>query len=170
MLTIPISVLSRLGPWLSRAGAAASSKAVEVVTKAGAVGVTSPTTLMQYAKASPTNAFLVVTSLASAGFAVSDLFSPADKQDGDVRSAATALAIAEAAAVDAKLVDIAESSESLGGLSGSRTDLVTLQRVLRWARGHYGSPAAAMEAFKSQQAFFELNEADVKNGFEILDI
>lgn len=170
LLTIPGNVIARLGPWLMRAGGSVGPKAVEAVQKAGATGIASVGDIVTYAKTNPTNAALVFTSLASAGFAVSDLFSPADKQDQDARSSATALAVAEAAAVDAKLIDIAGASEELGGISGNKQDLVTLQRILRFARGHYGSATAATEAWKSHQAFFELSLKDVETGFAILDI
>lgn len=170
LLTIPGNVIARLGPWLMRAGGNVGPKAVEAVQKAGATGISSVNDIVVYAKNSPVNAALVFTSLASAGFAVSDLFSPADKQNIDARSSATALAVAEAAAVDAKLIDVAGASENLGGISGNKQDLVTLQRVLRFARGHYGSASAATEAWKSHQAFFELSLKDVETGFAILDI
>lgn len=166
---IPVAVLSRLGPWLTRAGAAAMTSVKAVLAKRGVV-VNSVSDVVAFAKASPSNAALVFSNLAMAGFAVSDLFSPADKAEGEARAMATSLALAEARAAELRLIEVGEDSESLGGLSGNKQDLVTLRRILQWARGHYGSPAAAIEAHKAQQAFYELSLGDVKTGFELLDV
>lgn len=166
---IPAAVLARLGPWLIRAGQASVARAVAAMQKSG-VSVNTVGDIVSYAKASPTNALFVFSNLAMAGFAVSDLFSPAEKQDGEARRVATSLAVAEAAAVDSRLLDIAGKSEELGGISGNTQDLVTLRRILKWAKGHYGSEGAAVEAFKSHQAFFELSLGDVLGGFEVLDV
>lgn len=167
---VPLAVLSRLGPWLARAGSAVLPKAFNAVSKASGTAVSSVDDVVKYAKASPGNALIVMSSLATAGFAVSDLWSPGDKADPESRSLAASLAVAELRATNQRLIEIGGDSESLAGLSGNRADLVLLQRVLRWARGHYGSPASAMEAHMSQQAFFELSFDDIKSGFEILDI
>lgn len=166
---IPAAVLTRLGPWLTRAGSAAMATAKEALGKSGVV-VNSVSDVVNYAKSSPGNAMLVFSNLAMAGFAVSDLFSPADKQEGAARAAAVSLALAEARAADIRLIEIGEGSERLGGLAGNKQDLVTLRRILQWARGHYGSPSAAIEAHKVQQAFFELSLGDVTTGFDLLDV
>lgn len=166
---IPAAVLARLGPWLTRAGQAAVAQAVTAMQKSG-IPVNTVADIVSYAKTNPTNALLVFSNLAMAGFAVSDLFSPAEKQDGEARRIATSLAVAEAAAVEVRLLDIASQSEKLSGVSGNKQDLVALRRILKWAKGHYGSQDAAIEAFKSHQAFFELSLHDLTNGFEVLDV
>lgn len=166
---IPAAVVTRLGPWLTRAGNAALAAAKEALAKSGVV-VNSVSDVVNYAKSNPGNAMLVFSNLAIAGFAVSDLFSPADKQEGEARATAVSLAVAEAQAADIRLIDIGANSESLGGLSGNKQDLVALRRILQWARGHYGSPSAAIEAHKAQQAFFELSLGDVTTGFDLLDV
>lgn len=166
---IPAAVLTRLGPWLTRAGSAAMTSVKAALGKNGVV-VNSVSDVVAYAKTSPGNAMLVFSNLAMAGFAVSDLFSPADKASGEVRAAATSLAMAEAAAANLRLIEIGQDSESLGGISGNKQDLVTLRRILQWARGHYGSAESVIEAHKAQQAFFELSLDDVRSGFELLDI
>lgn len=170
MLQIPAAAAARLGPWLMRAGPAAGEAAVAAVTKAGATGIKSVSDIVRYIGANKMNTAVVFSSLASAGFAVSDLFSPADKQDPEARVSATSLSVAELKASDSRLIDVAGDSENLAGLSGSREDLVLLRRILQWAKGHYGSAASAVEAWKSQQAFFELSLADIENGFAVLDV
>lgn len=170
MLQIPAAVLARLGPWLNRAGPAAAEKAVSAISKAGVTGISTIDDIVRYVKANPLNSTVVFSSLASAGFAVSDLFSPADKQDVDARAAATSLAVKELEAVNQRLIDVAGNSEELAGISGKREDLVLLRRVLGFAKGHYGSSARAIEAWKNHQAFFELSLSDVEAGFELLDV
>jgi len=170
MFLIPATVIARLGPWLMRAGPAASAKAVEAVSKAGVPGIRSVGDIVKYVKLNPMNSAVLFSSLASAGFAVSDLFSPADKQDDESRQAATSLAVLELKAMNVRLDGIAAGSEELSGISGDRSDLVLLRRILKFARGHYGSAERAIEAFRSHQAFFELNLDDIKSGFENLDL
>lgn len=170
MLAIPAAVLARLGPWLMRAGPAASAKAVAAVSKAGVPGIRSVSDIVKYVKLNPMNSAVIFSSLASAGFAVSDLFSPADKQDDESRQTATSLAMLELKAMNVRLDDNASLSEDMAGLSGNRDDLVLLRRILKFARGHYGSAERAIEAFRSHQAFFELDLNDIKSGFENLDL
>lgn len=169
-LAIPAAVVARLGPWLARVGAVAAEKAVTAVRGAGATGVNTVQDIARYASSSSANAIVVFSSLASAGFAVSDLFSPADKQDSEVRASAASFAVKELEMSNQRLIEIAGESEKLKGISGDRKDLVLLQRVLRFAKGHYGSAGAAIEAWKSHQAFFELSLEDVETGFNLLDV
>ncbi|UNI73405.1 hypothetical protein ER16_Small1 [Pseudomonas phage ER16] len=107
--------------------------------------------------------------MASTGFAVSDLFTPADKQDPEVRKLATDLAVIEQRAIGNRLSVVAAESEQLKGLSGNRSDLMLLREI------HLGSrrvrqPGERQARFKLHQAFFELSEADVENGFDVLGI
>lgn len=164
------AMLSRLGPWLGRAGTAAAENALVAVSKATGKSIGKIDELVTFVKTNPGNAVLALTSLASSGFAVSDLFTPADKQDPEVRKLATQLANIEQTAIEGRLSEVAAASESLRGLSGNRADLVLLREILTWAAGQYGSPESAKRAFKMHQAFFELSAADVENGYEVLGI
>lgn len=170
MWQIPAMVISRLGPWLGRMGASVLPRALTALEKAGVSGLRSVDDIVKYAKENPLNASLVFSALAQVGFTVSDLFSPQDKTDINGRSAATKLAVIEMKAVDQKLLEVAEMSEELKGISGNRNDLKTLQTVLRWAKSHYGSERAAIDAWKNNQAFFELSVSDIETGFGVLDV
>lgn len=164
------AMLSRLGPWLGRAGTAAAENALVAVSKATGTKFSKIDDLVAYVKGNKANAVLALSTLASTGFAVSDLFTPADKQDPETRQLATELAVIEMSAIDGRLNDVAASSEQLKGLSGNRSDLLLLREVLTWAAGEYGSVESAKRAFKMHQAFFELSAADVENGYDVLGI
>jgi hypothetical protein len=144
------------------------SKAQLMEAFASVPGVRTLQDVVSYAMANKSNAVMVGTTIASAGYAISDLFSPADKADPEVRALATELAVIEQRAVRARIDGVASTSETLKGVSGSKQDLVLLRDILQWARGHYGSASAAKHAFGMQQAFFELSSADVDVGFELL--
>lgn len=165
-----MAVVTRLGAWLRSMGPKAADNAVAAVApKSGGVVKDLPT-LISYATSSPTNAVLTLTNLAAAGFMVSDLFTPADKQDPETRVLAGQLTSREMAVIEGRIDEVVAESEELGGILGSKTDLVLLQRALTWARGHYGSANAAIEAHRMSQVFAELSHGDVKAGYDLLSL
>lgn len=166
---IPITVLARLPSMLRSAGAAGLTRAREALAKVG-ITVSSVDDIMVYARQSPANAALVFTNLAMAGFAVSDLFTGSDKQDRDVRALVADLAMAELGQVNTRIEATAAASESLAGIVGDRKDLAALAEILRFAVGHYGSHAAAINAHSRHQAFFELSKNDVEAGLRLLNL
>lgn len=170
MLSIPVAVIARLGPWLGRLGGAALSRIYAAIRSSGGPALNSVQGVVDYVKASPANAVLVFSSIASLGIGISDLFSPEDKTTADGRSIATSLAVMEAQASNLVLLPASENSETLKGISGNRTELKALQRTLAFAVGHYGSKSAAREAHVLHQAFFELSLDDLDAGFDVLDI
>ena len=163
----PVAVVSRLGPWLSRLGPAAAEAAYAALAKVG-IKVASAGELVAYINANKGAVAGVMTTLASAGYAVSDLFSPADKADPESRRSALELAIMEQKAIDARFSEVAKTSEIIAGISGKGQDLRMLREICVWAKGHYGSAESAIDAFNKQQAFYELSEDDVRLGFELL--
>lgn len=165
-----MAAIQRLGAWLRSMGPKAADKAVAAVGPKSGGLVKDLSSLVAFATSSPTNAVLTLTNLAMTGFMVSDLFTPADKLDPEVRLLAGKLTATEMAVIEGRIDEVAAASEELEGVLGSKTDLVLLQRVLTWARGHYGSPNAAIEAHRMSQAFAELSHSDVKAGYELLNL
>lgn len=163
----PVTVITRLGPWLGRLGPVALDGVYAALAKVG-INVSTITQIGQYLSSNKTAVFTVFSTLASAGYAVSDMFSPSDKTDPEVRKTATELAVMEQQAIQARISKAAQQSETLSGLAGKGQDLRMLRDICVWARGHYGSAESALDAFNKQQAFFELSESDVKLGFELL--
>lgn len=170
MWMIPVAVVSRAGPWLARMGGPAVSRALAAVQKASGKTFGSITEMTTWVAQNPMNATIAFGSLASAGFAVSDLFDPDSKQDPEVRKAATELALQELTAINVRLDEVAGVSEELAGIGGDRQDLALLRDVLSWAKSHYGSDASAIRAHARHQAFMELTKGDVEMGYALLDI
>lgn len=160
----PIAVASRLGPWLGRAGLPALERAKTALASKGFVG----STVNDVVKWVSENQASALIALSSAGFAISDLFSPEDKKDPEARKLATELAVIEQRAIDLRLSENASKSENLGGLVKNNQDLRMLRDVTQWAVNHYGSANAARRAFKMHQAFLELSESDLDSALELL--
>lgn len=165
-----MTVVQRLGAWLRSMGPKAADTAVAVVGPKSGGKVKDVSSLIAYATENPGNAAMTLVNLAAAGFMVSDLFTPSDKQDPEVRALAGQLTATEMAVIEGRIDDVIAESEELEGVLGSKNDLVLLQRVLTWARGHYGSANAAIEAHRMSQAFVELSHGDVKAGYELLNL
>lgn len=179
MIQVPAAVMARLGPYLGRLAQSRPdiwAKLQGVLTRTGAAVSGKVDDVIKYVKENPLNAALVVSTLASLGVTVSDLFSADDKKDGAVRAGVAQLEIMalQAAGVPTdgieKIMGAAAKSEELKGLAGNEVDLATLARILGWARGHYGSISAARNAHALNQAFFELSAEDVEIGFRRLNL
>lgn len=167
-ILIPATVVGRVGPWLQRMGPSAWSSAQEALSKAGIVGLKSAGELVTYVRNNKATTTTVLSSLAGAGFAVSDLFSPTDKGDPEVRQFVAELAQQEISSMRERISAVASSSEALAGVGHDKNDLRLLEQVTKWAIAHYGSKSNARNAFDMHQAFFELSKEDLDIGLELL--
>lgn len=162
------TMITRLGPWLRSMGSSAGNKAADAVSRATGLVFKSVDDVINYARQGPLQATTVLTSVAGAGMTVSDLLSPDDKRDPEVRQAAFELERISLSPIEERAADAAAVSEVLEGISGNRSDLELLRELCRWAVAHYGSRNAALRAHSMNQAFFELSYEDVQVGMDIL--
>lgn len=165
-----ISFTSRIGPWLGRQAAANSSFLPTLMARlrvGGQFAGSKVADLVSWAKLNPTNAVLLSSTLASLGFAVSDLFG--DSKDPEVVKFQQGLT-----SVAAKASSLIESlgakneAAAFGSASEDRQikDEVAIE-VLTWARGFFGSVGAAVEAHRLLQAFVEMPLSEVRHGFSV---
>lgn len=168
--------VARLGPWLGRVATKNAAFLPSLVSKLRAAGVMvgdKIDDIVRAAKASPGQALVVLGTIASLGFSVSEFF---DSSDDDVvtrlNKVTNGRSPAERAAAFDRLFAIAEKSVD----KTLRIDDEDAQRhealiqVLRWARGHYGSAEAAIRAHTMNQAFFEIDGETVVRGFAQLKV
>lgn len=162
---------TRIGPYLGRLAARDASLLPGLVAKlrvGGSFVGSKISDIVQYVKASPVNALMVLTTLASLGYSASELFSGLDKSP-EVREFASQLN--ETAMAAAGLIDKAGAeSEKVDVVPDKKDDKVNAEaaiQILSWARSHYGTMEKAIEAHRMNQAFFEMSLDDVKHGFEI---
>lgn len=133
-----------------------------------ALGVTigsSADDLIAWAKLNPGNAAVAALTLGSLGATVSDLFETKEGQD-----AATKVALGSVGLADmAKIINAGAASEKMPlSIAENAADVYTAQAILRYARSHYGSSAAAVRAHQLHQAFFEMSLDDVQVGFDTI--
>lgn len=168
--------VARLGPWLGRAVSKNSAFLPSLVSKLRAAGVMvgdKIDDIVRAAKASPGQALVVIGTIASLGFSVSEFFGSEESEVvGRLNSITNGRTPAERAAAFDRLFAIAEKSVD----TTLRIDDQDAQRhealiqVLRWARGHYGSVEAAIRAHTMNQAFFEIDGETVARGYAQLKV
>lgn len=169
VVQVPAAVAARLGPFLRRMDPKTWARAQKALEKNGITGIRNVDDLVRYMKDNPLASASILWMLADVGMAVSDMFGPEEKQDMEVRQFATELAMRELKAVNAVISGGAEASQALAGLAGeNQQNVKALINICDWARAHYGSIAAAKDAFIKHQAFFELSKEDVDFGMDLL--
>lgn len=160
---------ARLGPYLGRLAARDASLLPRLYAKlrvGGSFVGDKISDIVQYVKASPVNAMMVLTTLASLGYSAAELISGLSPE---VREFASQLD--ETAMTAAGLIDkVGAESEKIDVVPDKKDDKVNAEaaiQILSWARSHYGTMERAVEAHRMNQAFFEMSLNDVKHGFEI---
>lgn len=174
-LSIGTKVIERLLPFLGRVAKESPShwaKLLAELKSKGNLVATSAKDVVDYARLNPTNAALVFTTIASIGISVADLFSSEDKSSTDVRKTAITLdQMTVGARERAQLVisNVAAASETLKlGAADREVELRTLADICEWAKSHFGSARAALEAHQKLQAFVEVPYADLETGYRLL--
>lgn len=181
MWSIPVTVITRFGPWFGRIAKASPALLANLVNKlkaSGAVVGSSAVDVANFVKTSPVNAVLVFTTLASLGASVADLFTAEEKSNPETREIVRSLTFSEMSVTDAtraaahsEIIKIAAMSESLQtGVSSNEVQLATAAEILGWASRFFGGPSAARAAHGKMQAFFEMSLADVEAGFRRLKL
>lgn len=173
------ATLARFGPWIGRVAKQSPQIIDQAYTKIVSSGKSiSPgiSGLKSFFTSSPINAALVLSTLASLGVSVWDLFDDDAKKDtltgefistlDDIASTFNATQRRES---EKMILDIGAESEKLKvGLADREVETLTAIDVLSWARSHYGSPVSAMRAHRLSQAFQEMAYEDVRTGFATL--
>lgn len=174
-LTIGARVIERLLPYLGRVAKASPERWASLVAALKVKGVAGADTaagIVAYARANPMNAAMVFTTIASLGISVADLFSSEDKSDVNVRGTAVRLdnmTVAAAGGSDLLISAVAAQSETLKlGVADREVEIRALADICKWAKGHFGSANAALDAHQKMQAFVELPFADLETGFRLL--
>lgn len=162
---------TRIGPYLGRLAVRDASLVPGLIAKlrvGGSFVGSKISDIVEYAKASPVNAMMVLTTLASLGYSASELLSGLEKAP-ELREFASQLN--ETAMAAAGLIDKAGSaSETVDVVPDKKEDKAKAEaaiQILSWARNHYGTMEKAIEAHRMNQAFFEMSLDDVKHGFEV---
>lgn len=171
--SIGTKVIERLAPFLGRVAKTSPghwTKLTEALKAKGVTAVSSASDIVAYARKSPVNAALVFATIAEVGIAVSDLFSSEDKADPEVRKTAVALdKVFLGAESDLMIAANAARSEELKtGVADREVEIRLVADVCNWAKGHFGSARAALDAHQKLQAFVEMPYADVEAGFRLL--
>lgn len=151
------AVAASAGPTLATAAARIRAMGVNVGSKADE--------LIAWAKTNPMNASILALTLGSLGIEVADLF-----ESDEGKKTAAKVTTGQAALVDyAKILQAGQSSEKMDlQVSEVANDLHTARAVLSYAKSHYGSRDAAINAHKMHQAFFEMPLSDVLSGYDNL--
>lgn len=166
----PVKVLERLGPYLRRVQQASAEHWKKAVDALGAKGikVSSVDDVVKYVRENWMQTALVLSTLASVGLSVGDLFTSEDKADPVARQMAVDLDQI-VLGVSAQISKAAGASEMLKlGVADSEVNLATMGAICRWAKSHFGSVNAALEAHQKLQAFVEVPYADLETGFRYL--
>lgn len=166
----PVKVLERMGPYLRRVQQASADHWKRAVDALGAKGikVSSPDDLVKYLRENWLQTALVLYTLADVGMSISDLFTSEDKADPAARQMAMELDQI-VLGMEANMSKVAGASEMLKlGVADSEINLATMGAICRWAKSHFGSVNAALEAHQKLQAFVEVPYADLETGFRYL--
>lgn len=166
----PVKVLERLGPYLRRVQQASAEHWKKAVDALGAKGikVNSVDDVIKYLRENWMQTALVMSTLASVGLSVGDLFTSEDKADPASRQMAMELDQI-VLGVNANVSKAAGLSETLKlGVADSEVSLATMGAICRWAKSNFGSVNAALEAHQKLQAFMEVPYADLETGFRYL--
>lgn len=176
-LQIPAVVMTRFGPWFGREVARRPGLLPTVIAKlrnGGAVLGDKVSDVISYVKKNPVSAAFTLATIASAGVAVQDLFDGVEIDDPNVRGLVKGLATTAAtatpeqmAAANRRILAAGAASEFLKDQKSEEEKVKELAEIeiLRWARSHYGSVKAALDAHRLHQAFFELSYDDVVHDF-----
>lgn len=166
----PVKVLERLGPYLRRVQQASAEHWKKAVDALGAKGikVSSADDVVKYVRENWMQTALVLSTLASVGLSVGDLFSSEDKTDPVARQMAVDLDQI-VLGVNAQISKVGASSEMLRlGVADSEVNLATIAEICRWAKSHFGSVNAALQAHQMMQAFVEVPYADLETAYRYL--
>lgn len=166
----PVKVIERLGPYLRRVQQASAEHWKKAVDALGAKGikVSSADDVVKYVRENWMQTALVLATLASAGLSVGDLFSSEDKTDPAARQMAVDLDQI-VLGVSAHINKVSASSETLRlGVADSEVNLATIAEICRWAKSHFGSVNAALQAHQMMQAFMEVPYADLETAYRYL--
>lgn len=166
----PVKVIERLGPYLRRVQQASAEhwkKAVDALDAKG-IKVSSADDVVKYVRENWVQTALVLTTLASAGLSVGDLFSSEDKTNPAARQMAVNLDQI-VLGVNAQINKVSASSEMLRlGVADGEVNLATIAEICRWAKSHFGSVNAALRAHQMMQAFMEVPYADLETAYRYL--
>lgn len=169
-MRVPTKVVERLGPYLKRVAATSAEhwkKAIDALSAKG-IKVTSVDDLVKYLRDNWMQTAVVLSTLASVGLTVSDLFSSEDKADPNARALAVDLDQV-ALGVSSAIGKVAATSETLKvGVADNEVNMVTLANICSWAKGTFGGRNGALEAHQMMQAFQELSYADLEVGLRLL--
>lgn len=169
-MQVPTKVVERLGPYLTRVAATSKdhwNRLVAALDKKG-IKVASVNDLVKFSRENWLQVGLVLFTMAEVGLSVGDLFSSEDKADKEVRATAMKLD-SITLGVDTLIGDAAAKSASLSlGIAGREVEMATMGELCRWAKSHFGSVNAALDAHQKMQAFQELSYADLEAGFRYL--
>lgn len=169
-MKVPTKVVERLGPYLKRVAAASKdhwNRLVAALDKKG-VKVASIDDLVKFCRENWLQVSLVLVTMAEVGMSVGDLFSSEDKADKEVRATAVKLD-SIVLGVESLIGNAAARSETLSlGIAGREVEMATMGEICRWAKAHFGSVNAALEAHQKMQAFQEVAFADLEAGFRYL--
>jgi hypothetical protein len=173
IMSIGTKVIERLTPFLGRVAKTSPShwtKLTEALKAKGVAAATTASEIVAYARKSPMNAALVFATIAEVGIAVGDLFSSEDKADPEVRKTAIALdRVFLGGESDLMIAANAARSEELKtGVADREVEIRLVADICNWAKGHFGSARAALDAHQKLQAFVEMPYADVEAGFRLL--
>lgn len=169
-MRVPTKVVERLGPYLKRVAAASAEHWKKAVDALGAKGIKvgSVDDLMKFIRENWMQTAVVLSTLASVGLTVGDLFTSEDKSDPEVRKAAIEFDQV-ALGVSSAVGKVAAASESLKvGVAENEINLATLQEICTWAKSRFGGRQGALEAHQMLQAFVELSYADLETGMRYL--
>ena len=173
IMSIGAKAVERLTPFLGRVAKTSPShwaKFTEALKAKGVTAVNSVSEIVAYARKNPANAALVFVTLAEAGIAVGDLFSSEDKADPEVRRTAVSLDRVFLGKTSDLMIaaNAARSEELRTGVADREVEIRLVADVCNWAKGHFGSARAALDAHQKLQAFVEMPYADVEAGFRLL--
>jgi hypothetical protein len=182
-----VTGLTRAGPFLGRLATRSPglwAKFLASLKAGGGFVGDSVSSVVKFATSNKAAAIFTVSSLASLGVSVADLFSDNDvfsKAEGSGADAESieflrdanrlAMSPKDSAEVMNTLRKFGADSESFEvALDSQRTSIFAAGETLAWATNHFGSREAAIEAHTMLQAFVEMRLKDVQVGMETLNL
>lgn len=187
MNALIVRALAQAGPSLGRLVASRPGllgQIVSVLRKGSKFAGSSVTDVIRFASSNKTAAIFTLSSLASLGVSIADLFS--DSQDFeklqrsgvDDESMSFLRDLMDVARAGSDSLDAASLKQQLvaaddvvnydSNLADNRESLEFATSTLRWSVAFYGSREAALEAHIKQQAFFGMASKDVAAGLKLL--
>lgn len=175
---VAMLVAKRFGPWAGRVAQRDAGFMSKLLTKLRASGKfvgSNMQDIISYMKNNKMNTFWVLSSIAGLGYSVYDLVKDSDDPDVPKMIPEWERAVAEksgqALEEGVNLMDSAVTASQVLNFAfdpDRRAQDELLRKALRWAKGHYGSVAAAKEAHSLMQVFSELSPEAVQYGFDNL--